>query len=143
LRGRRLLRLGVYHRLHVLPLDLRDGLVAVLRAETLEDAAAAFLRRLGQIGEGGRAEIQPDRRRDGARRDALRADHDRRSVVERRSIGGHELGRPGQARKRYVLAATLAEVVPRLPAAVGKRVDVLQLNAGHDRLAEAALRPTH
>jgi hypothetical protein len=28
-------------------LDLRDGLVAVLRPETLEDAAAAFLRRLG------------------------------------------------------------------------------------------------
>jgi hypothetical protein len=80
-------------------------------AESLEDAAAAFLRGLGQITEGGRTEIQADRRGHRARRDALCADHDRGGIVERRGIGGHELGRPGQARKGYVLAATLAEVV--------------------------------
>ena len=47
-------------------------------------------------------------------------------IGEHRSMGGHHLGRPGQARHGHVFVVPAAEVVPLVPIAVADGIDVLR-----------------
>ncbi len=105
--------LGVDHALYMHARKRSNAFVTMLLAEPLENAAPRNAARLCQRGKSERTEIASDRCCDSARFRAPQADL-KTVAASRQLIGGHKLGRPGQAGQGDTFVAWPAKIEPCL-----------------------------